>query len=156
MRWIPVRDGWRGVAIALVLVHHVVRGFYATEDAYSQSATRYGAFGVDIFFGLSGLLITKLLLEEWHGAGAFQLPQFYIRRVFRILPPYLVFLAVVTAFGWWSTKLEFTSSLFFFRNYLPHRLAGPYTGHLWSLAVEEHFYLIWPGLLALSGALRSR
>src|SRR5437879_13434663 len=99
MRRIPLLDGWRGVAIALVLIHHVVKGFYAAEDGYGQSVTRYGAFGVDIFFGLSGLLITRLLLDQWHTSGSFQLRQFYIRRAFRILPPYLVFLVTLAVFG---------------------------------------------------------
>jgi peptidoglycan/LPS O-acetylase OafA/YrhL len=156
MRRIPLLDGWRAVAIALVLVHHVIQGFYASQDNYAADITRYGAFGVDIFFGLSGLLITRLLLEEWHVTGRFQLREFYVRRAFRILPPVFVFLAVYTAAGLSKSTLEVVSSLLFFRNYVPSRLTGFGTGHLWSLAVEEHFYLIWPGLLALFGPRRSR
>jgi peptidoglycan/LPS O-acetylase OafA/YrhL len=156
MRRIPLLDGWRAVAIALVLVHHVVQGFYASQDAYAADITRYGAFGVDIFFGLSGLLITRLLLEEWNSTGSFHLQQFYVRRAFRILPPVFVFLAVYTAAGMSKSTAEVVSSLLFFRNYVPSRLTGFGTGHLWSLAVEEHFYLIWPGLLALLGSRRSR
>jgi peptidoglycan/LPS O-acetylase OafA/YrhL len=156
MRRIPLLDGWRAVAIALVLVHHVLQGFYATQDTYAADITRYGAFGVDIFFGLSGLLITRLLLEEWNSTGSFHLRQFYVRRAFRILPPVFVFLAVYTAAGMSKSMAEVVSSLLFFRNYIPSRLTGFGTGHLWSLAVEEHFYLIWPGLLALLGPRRSR
>ena len=156
MRRIPLLDGWRAVAIALVLVHHVVQGFYSSQDTYAADITRYGAFGVDIFFGLSGLLITRLLLEEWKSAGGFHLQQFYVRRAFRILPPVFVFLAVYTTAGLSKSTTEVVSSLLFFRNYVPSRLTGFGTGHLWSLAVEEHFYLIWPGLLALLGPRRSR
>ena len=156
MRRIPLLDGWRAVAIALVLVHHVVQGFYPTQDGYAGDITRYGAFGVDIFFGLSGLLITRLLLEEWNATGSFHLQRFYVRRAFRILPPVFVFLAVYTAAGLSKSTTEVVSSLLFFRNYVPSRLTGFGTGHLWSLAVEEHFYLIWPGLLALLGPRRSR
>jgi peptidoglycan/LPS O-acetylase OafA/YrhL len=76
MRRIPVLDGWRAVAIALVLAHHVGQGFYSTQDAYASDITVYGAFGVDIFFGLSGLLITRLLLEEWNATGSFHLREF--------------------------------------------------------------------------------
>ncbi|MCU1337968.1 MAG: acyltransferase 3 [Bryobacterales bacterium] len=156
MRRIPLLDGWRAVAIALVLVHHVAQGFYPAQDSYGADITRYGAFGVDIFFALSGLLITRLLLEEWNTTGSFQLRQFYVRRTFRILPPVLVFLAVYTAAGQWKSTMEAISSLLFFRNYVPSRLTGFGTGHLWSLAIEEHFYLIWPGLLAFLGPRRSR
>jgi peptidoglycan/LPS O-acetylase OafA/YrhL len=153
---IALLDGWRAVAIALVLAHHVVQGFYPTQDSYAGDITRYGAFGVDIFFGLSGLLITRLLLEEWNATGSFHLQQFYVRRAFRILPPVFVFLAVYMAAGLFKSTTEVVSSLLFFRNYVPSRLTGFGTGHLWSLAVEEHFYLIWPGLLALLGPRRSR
>jgi peptidoglycan/LPS O-acetylase OafA/YrhL len=79
-----------------------------------------------------------------------------VRRAFRILPPVFVFLAVYTAAGLSKSTTEVVSSLLFFRNYVPSRLTGFGTGHLWSLAVEEHFYLIWPGLLALLGPRRSR
>src|SRR5436305_4567949 len=113
---VALLDGWRAVAIGLVLAHHVVQGFYATQDSYAQSITRYGAFGVDIFFGLSGLLITRLLLEQWHASGSFQLSRFYIRRAFRILPPYLAFLAAVLLFGFWKSNFELVSCLLFFRN----------------------------------------
>lgn len=156
MKRVAQLDGWRAVAIALVLVHHVVQGFYASQDSYAADITRYGAFGVDIFFGLSGLLITRLLLEEWNSTGSFHLQQFYLRRAFRILPPVFVFLAVYMAAGMSKSTAEVVSSLLFFRNYVPSRLTGFGTGHLWSLAVEEHFYLIWPGLLALLGPRRSR
>jgi peptidoglycan/LPS O-acetylase OafA/YrhL len=152
MRRIPVLDGWRGVAIALVIAHHVGQNVTVSEAVYyTQNVTRFGQFGVDIFFGLSGLLITRLLLQEQSDSGTFSLPQFYIRRTFRILPPLLAYLAAFTVLGLWKSNLEFVSSLLFFRNYVPPRVTGFSSGHLWSLAVEEHFYLLWPGLLALSG-----
>jgi hypothetical protein len=115
---IALLDGWRAVAIALVLAHHVVQGFYPTQDSYAGDITRYGAFGVDIFFGLSGLLITRLLLEEWNATGSFHLQQFYVRRAFRILPPVFVFLAVYMAAGLFKSTTEVVSSLLFFRNYV--------------------------------------
>ncbi len=156
MKRIPTLDGWRAVAIAAVVIHHLARWFYQQESAYELSVTRFGAFGVDVFFGISGLLITKLLLEEFRRNGAFNLRGFYIRRAFRILPPYLMFLAVVTVAGQWRSGWEVGSCLLFFRNYVPDALAGWWTQHLWSLAVEEHFYLLWPGLLAWVGARRSK
>lgn len=156
MRRVPVLDGWRAAAILLVLVHHVGQEFYPSEDSYAASFTRFGAFGVDIFFGISGLLITRLLLEQRRTGCSFELRQFYIRRAFRILPPCFAFLAVYSLLGLWKSNWELLSSLLFFRNYVPARLTSYGTGHLWSLAVEEHFYLLWPGLLMLAGSRKSK
>jgi len=107
--------------------------------------------GVDVFFGLSGFLITVLLLAERQRTGSINLLAFYRRRAVRILPASLVFLATVGACGLFKTRWELAASLFFFRNYLPSKHATYATAHLWSLAVEEHFYLLWPGLLAVAG-----
>jgi peptidoglycan/LPS O-acetylase OafA/YrhL len=154
---IPTLDAWRAIAISMVILHHAAMGFYLREeDYYRQSSTVFGAFGVDVFFGLSGLLITKLLLEETRETGGISLRGFYLRRGFRILPPYLVFLITLIVFGGLRGPLELGSSLFFFRNYIPPGAGTGYTQHLWSLAVEEHFYLLWPGLLMLAGIRRGR
>jgi peptidoglycan/LPS O-acetylase OafA/YrhL len=153
-RHIPTLDGWRALAILLVVAHHAGTAFYLESDYYSVSFTRFGTWGVPVFFGLSGVLITKLLLEEFDRTGRMSLKSFYIRRAFRILPPVFVYLAAVAVLGQMASGMEAVSGLFFFRNYLPTSLGAIYTGHLWSLAVEEHFYLIWPGLLVLVGARR--
>ena len=122
---------------------------YSGEPAYwSGSASQLGAFGVDIFFALSGLLITTLLLREAQKEGSIRLRHFYIRRAFRILPPLLVFLAVAVALRRIQPGWELLSSVFLFRNYLPESLGGHASAHLWSLSIEEHFYLLWPALLA--------
>jgi peptidoglycan/LPS O-acetylase OafA/YrhL len=153
-RHIPTLDGWRALAILLVVAHHAGTAFYGKEDYYATSATRFGTWGVPVFFGLSGLLITKLLLEEFARAGAISLKSFYVRRAFRILPPAFMYIATVAALGLLVSGTEAASGFFFFRNYLPASLGGLYTDHLWSLAVEEHFYLIWPGLLVFLGVRR--
>src|SRR5262249_54819702 len=118
---------------------------------------RHGAIGVDLFFGLSGFLIGTRLLEERRRTARIHLVAFYIRRSFRILPPYLAYLVALTALaavGVLATPgRELASCLLFVRNYLiPTAGGGWYTGHFWSLAVEEHFYLIWPVLLIVWGA----
>ncbi|HEV8145539.1 MAG TPA: acyltransferase [Bryobacteraceae bacterium] len=155
MNRIPTLDGWRAIAIGLVVICHFAECLYQRQADYELSVTRYGAFGVDIFFGLSGLLITKLLLEENRRQGSFHLRAFYIRRAFRILPPYLVLLAGFTIAGMWRSGWEVASCLLFFRNYVPDSLSGGGTQHLWSLSVEEHFYLLWPGLLVVLGARKA-
>jgi peptidoglycan/LPS O-acetylase OafA/YrhL len=152
---LPTLDGWRAVAILLVIWSHFGMGLWSSEGAFEAGSwARYGSFGVDIFFGISGLLITKLLLEERDQAGAISLKGFYTRRAFRILPPCFAYLAVVGLSVGFKTPWEFLGSVFFFRNYMPGVLGGWATGHLWSLAIEEHFYLIWPALLIWLGRRR--
>jgi peptidoglycan/LPS O-acetylase OafA/YrhL len=122
----------------------------------------YGAMGVSVFFALSGFLITRRLMEEWRAAGRISLTNFYIRRAFRILPPILVYLATVSLLGFGlhlipMDRRQLAASLFFYRNYLTAPVTESwYTGHFWSLAVEEHFYLIWPVLLWFAGLRRAR
>jgi peptidoglycan/LPS O-acetylase OafA/YrhL len=145
---LPVLDGWRAIAISLVVWHHATMSTYTDQDLYwASSKSQLGAFGVDIFFGISGLLITSLLLQEYQRKGVISLSSFYTRRVFRILPPVFALLLVVGSLGLIQSPLELASCLGFFRNYIPEILGGTYTRHLWSLAVEEHFYLLWPAAL---------
>jgi len=152
----PTLDGWRAVAALSVIWHHATTCFFTNEDAYYLTAARFGAFGVDLFFGLSGLLITGLLLKEWRESGAVSLRAFYTRRAFRILPVYLLYLFACACAGQMHGPRELVSCLLFYRNYLPKGWLWFSTHHLWSLSVEEHFYLIWPGLLVLCGMKRGR
>jgi peptidoglycan/LPS O-acetylase OafA/YrhL len=153
---IPTLDGWRAVAILLVLLFHL-REFIRSGPL--AIVAKYGAWGVPIFFGISGFLICSRLADEID-AGRLSLRRFYIRRVFRILPPYfayLGFLALLAAAGLLVIrKEEWLSCLFFYRNYLPRGLGGWYTGHFWSLAIEEHFYILMPAVLAIVGPRRAR
>jgi len=127
-------------------------GQHRTEWSYLGN----GDLGVSIFFVISGFLITGLLLKEFEENGYISLRRFYIRRALRILPPFYAFLvAVLIAWhlGWivsdWRSWL---SSLFFIRDYM---LPGDwYTGHSWSLSIEEQFYLLWPAALVFLGRRR--
>jgi peptidoglycan/LPS O-acetylase OafA/YrhL len=150
--YMPILDGWRGIAIVLVLLHHSrVSGSIPVIGPFLKQLTETGSSGVWVFFAISGLLICDRMLQEERRQGRISLRNFYIRRVFRILPAvllYLLTLAVLSPFLGVS-RLELVSSLFFFRNYV---LAGFtdahwFTGHLWSLAVVEHFYLLLPGIM---------
>lgn len=163
--YLPTLDGWRAVAILGVLICHGADALFNTAGLYPDARwyglTRHGALGVDIFFGISGFLICTRLLQEQQRNGRISLTNFYLRRAFRILPPYLTYLLVLVilaACGLLAiNRWEWLSCLVFFRNYLtPQTLGGWYTAHFWSLAVEEHFYLLWPGLLVLGSPRRLR
>ncbi len=146
---IPTLDGWRALAILMVTVGHVAPRILNVPPEVLRF-TEYGPMGVEIFFGLSGLLITKLLLEERDATGQISLQAFYTRRCFRVVLPYYIFVAVLWICSAIKPGLELTSCLLFFRNYIAEDFPGPYSTHLWSLAIEEHFYLLWPPLLILA------
>ena len=162
--YIPTLDGWRAVAILAVIGSHAGHSYSEAsgrESFFDRIAS--GTHGVNLFFAISGLLITSRLLEEWDTSGRVSLKRFYTRRAFRILPPALLYLGVVALLGAlgllpviWN---EFVAATLFFRNYLPPILgpngAGFFTSHYWSLGVEEHFYLFWPALLLLAGRKRA-
>jgi peptidoglycan/LPS O-acetylase OafA/YrhL len=130
-----------------------------TARAIGYIAGHMGGTGVALFFAISGFLITTLLLEELDRNGRISLPGFYIRRALRILPPaylYLTVLALASSFGWLGDSLrrgELASAAFFYSNYWGDR--SWYTAHFWSLSMEEHFYLLWPSLLAALGVRRA-
>ncbi len=117
-----------------------------SSRAIGYVAGHLGALGVGVFFAISGYLITTLLLEDQNLRG------FYIRRVFRILPPAYLYLIVV-AIAEPLRHGELASAAFFYSNYWADR--SWYTAHFWSLSMEEHFYLLWPVLLAGLGVRRA-
>jgi peptidoglycan/LPS O-acetylase OafA/YrhL len=147
----------RGVAIILVVVHHlchIVPGFLRYFGG--------GYLGVDLFFVLSGFLITSLIIEENDRVGSVSLATFYIRRALRLFPAVaaalLVAVIIGSLFGFSFiefTPLRFASILGYFTNWVRAYEAPDwwFLSHFWSLAIEEQFYLLWPafliGLLAL-------
>ena len=144
--YLPTLDGWRAIAILMIIVVHSASAVFApgagSENAFWFAVTRYGAKGVDVFFGISGFLICSRLLEEHEAHGTISLKGFYIRRALRILPPYAVYLValvMLTALGAVTLgRGELLTSIFFSRNFFtaPSDAAAWFTGHLWSLAVE--------------------
>ncbi len=139
-RWL---DGLRGVAILLVLAFHF-------------GLLPGGSLGVDIFFVLSGFLITSLLAEEWQRRGSISLKQFYLRRVLRLLPAFVALLLVYAIYTLVCTPPELWNSRWYALavaacyvsnwNNL-HGADMTMLGHCWSLSLEEQFYLLWPALL---------
>ena len=166
-------DGIRGIAVLLVLLYH------APTPAHLLPADRRllpgGWVGVDVFFVLSGYLITSILLAEHAETGRVDRKAFYGRRVRRLLPALAVLLAawlVVTLAGWLTVQklgahpaagavglalVPVVGAFTFLYNWLlAFDLPTPVgMGHLWTLSVEEQFYLLWPTLIVLVG-LRSR
>ncbi len=150
---LPSLDGWRAVSIFLVLAAHskFVPGFPA---AWKEACfwLLNGNMGVRTFFVISGFLITWLMLVERDKTGQISLKHFYIRRILRIFPVYFVFLGVVfliqlsTPFHQgdraWISNVTFTTGM-----EPPGAGNTVLTGHLWSLAVEEQFYILWPLLV---------
>jgi peptidoglycan/LPS O-acetylase OafA/YrhL len=138
----PTLDGVRGVMMMVVFTAHV------------SFATVPGApVGVDTFFVLSGFLITALLVREWRKIDVIDLGRFYVRRALRLLPALLVGLAftVLVALLFFpelrgNVVRSAASALFYFANFraTSDPTSMPMTLHLWSLSVEEQFYLVWP------------
>ena len=146
-RRLPGLDGLRAVAVLLVIFHHLCsQGTFRAWPGVAR-VLQQGSFGVQVFFVLSGFLITWLLLREQTRTGAIDLRRFYVRRSLRILPPalfYLTVIALLTASGWISVgRRDLVFSFLFIRNAFGDG-GSPEVAHFWSLAVEEQFYLTWP------------
>jgi peptidoglycan/LPS O-acetylase OafA/YrhL len=152
--YMPALDGLRALAVFAVIFYHI-----------GLNATPGGLLGVNIFFVLSGYLITGLLLNQWEKAGEINLVDFWARRGRRLLPA--LFALIIILFLWIAffsperlseLKWEGLASIFYISNWylIFHEVSyfesfGPPSplGHLWSLAIEGQFYLIWPVLLSL-------
>ncbi|MBL7498559.1 acyltransferase [Frankia sp. CNm7] len=143
----PALDGIRALAVLCVLVFHM-------------DSLPGGYLGVDVFFVLSGFLITGQLLAEWDRTGAVSLRRFYLRRAYRLLPAFwllaLVGFTVVVLLGVGTAgeRAEFlgslTASLLYVNNYVQvvrQSTGAGWLGHTWSLSLEEQFYLLWPLVL---------
>ena len=166
----PALDGLRGVAVALIVVFHFA-GHYVLHGATAS---------LDVFFALSGFLITTLVLDERRATGRVDLRAFYVRRACRLLPALLVMLAawslLLLAFhdrGWMGSTpagdgsgstvallpalQDVGISLLYLANWnvIDGGTAAPLQ-HLWSLAVEEQFYIVWPTALLLLLLLHRR
>jgi peptidoglycan/LPS O-acetylase OafA/YrhL len=152
MNRIPTLDGWRGIAILLVLFEHTEA---ALTGGYARRWFQIGQHGVTIFFVLSGYLITSKLLE-----GPIDLRRFYIRRFFRLMPVAWAYLAALLLFDClvhvpFTSTQEIFACLFFYRNFITTGHGGAMAGHFWSLSMEEQFYLLWPCLLLIVGSRRA-
>src|SRR5882724_6762406 len=153
----PALDGVRGIAVLLVVVAHFALLFPASHISG-------GLLGVDVFFVLSGFLITSILIKEFDTGGEISLRNFYARRFLRLMPAYWTLLMLIYLFAYQilppiqaalvrgdNTLL---SCLLYYSN--RSRMAGQSLGvltHTWSLSIEEQFYFMWAPLLYLMLAL---
>jgi peptidoglycan/LPS O-acetylase OafA/YrhL len=153
-RRIPELDGIRALAIWMVLLAHALFGFTNPSGALASvpapvlQILGHGWLGVDLFFLLSGFLITGILINSKKRPDYFR--NFYIRRVLRIMPLYFTCIIVWSFFYAHSESYFILSSVFGANlSYLFHIPEPHGPGVLWSLAVEEHFYLVWPLVVLL-------
>jgi peptidoglycan/LPS O-acetylase OafA/YrhL len=154
---IPALDGLRALSIAnVILCHSLFTMTGGVPRATLQMIFGTGSVGVDMFFVISGFLITGLLLREEELTRGIDLGLFYLKRAFRILPPLLFMLAVTACLiSFWnlgSTFMDEVGAIFFFNNFRMDEMTHRWPlRHTWTLSLEEQFYLIWPGLLAFCG-----
>ena len=158
--YMPGLDGLRALAVLAVIAYH-------EQFAWAPG----GLLGVGVFFTLSGFLITSILISQWARLGGIKLGDFWLHRARRLLPALFVMLAVVTAWVTVADRARLDSlrtavgaaAAYFSNWYLIARNQSYFArfappaplDHLWSLAVEEQFYLLWP-LLLLAGLIAAR
>jgi peptidoglycan/LPS O-acetylase OafA/YrhL len=142
----PALDGLRAFAVLVVMAHHAYVPFFSG-----------GALGVDIFFVLSGFLITSILLEEWQRDSDISLRRFYVRRALRLLPALVAFLLFIQMYSlaffqgvrFWNMEKSIAAVLCYVANWMRafDLLDLGNLSHTWSLSIEEQFYLLFPLLL---------
>jgi peptidoglycan/LPS O-acetylase OafA/YrhL len=153
---VPSLDGLRAVSISAVLLGHLAGTNGAPRLLTSVVRNPYvdvAHLGVRVFFVISGFLITGLLLREVQRHGSIDLTRFYLRRTLRIFPAYFALLAVLAVLDRIGvinvTGSDFVHAVTYTVNYAPDRVWQ--IGHLWSLAVEEQFYVLWPASIVVLG-----
>jgi peptidoglycan/LPS O-acetylase OafA/YrhL len=163
MKYMKFLDGLRAISIAWVMFLHLP---FAKSGALGLVASR-GWMGVDMFFVISGFLITSLLLAEQEETGQISLGNFYMRRTLRIWPAYYLLVAITLAIGLLfqvapglvsgTSSERILRTIVWPASYLTNAYVA-YSGtedvtllHSWSLSLEEQFYLVWPAVLILAG-----
>lgn len=154
MKYIKGFDTLRAIAILLVISSHLGLYHWLPENDYLRKRVWLlisGTTGVQVFFTLSGFLITRLLLHELEEYKTIFFKNFYIRRFLRLLPPLILFYTAIALFMWMdeisNSPKGFFFSFFYLYNFVPKSLYTIELGHTWSLALEEQYYLIWPFVL---------
>ncbi|MBS1756727.1 MAG: acyltransferase [Bacteroidetes bacterium] len=161
----PSLNGLRAISILLVICYHLSLQDQVFGKVFENkllqpfvNLIRDGYLGVNVFFVISGFLITSLLLEENKKKQTISLKNFYIRRTLRIFPAYYFFLLILFALqlanvihigdSSWLTAITYTKYFNWNLDWV--------TAHAWSLSIEEHFYLFWPLVFSLGNKIRKR
>jgi peptidoglycan/LPS O-acetylase OafA/YrhL len=157
--YVPALDGVRGIAVLLIVAVHTYTFLLPETSIFIDpvwSPVPNATFGVDMFFALSGFLITGLLLTEYRNTGGIGFRNFYIRRALRLLPALVALLIATTSYvllmdeGVETHLKSVLPVLFYCGNWMPAAgvALSPLLLHTWSLSVEEQFYIVWPSLVA--------
>jgi peptidoglycan/LPS O-acetylase OafA/YrhL len=153
-------NGIRAIAAIAVVISHITLSLpmfelspyvFGSKSDGSPETLNLAGYGVSMFFGLSGFLITYLLCKEKEKAGQINIKKFYLRRILRIWPLYYAYLLLCFIIYWWYNIDFETDSIYFYLFYtanIPFILGStlPFLAHYWSLGVEEQFYIFWPWL----------
>jgi peptidoglycan/LPS O-acetylase OafA/YrhL len=148
-------DGWRGIAILGVVIGHTLSVRYGVnpQEEPTGVAGVLASWGVDIFFIISGFIITRLAIRERAEQGHFSTRRFYTRRVLRIIPAFYFYLFCITAFAaarLIDQPLHGTVLAAVFVCNVPQMPCGWFAAHSWTLAFEEQFYLMFPLIFGLA------
>lgn len=153
MQKIKGLDGLRGISVLLVIFSHamIFDRLEWQNPAFRRLVSAEN--GVSVFFVLSGFLITLLLLREQAQRGSVSLVNFYARRTLRIFPLYFLAITLVLLFDLWSVislrSCTYHYAYTYLFNFVPKACSFSAFSHFWSLAVEEHFYIVWPFVFLL-------
>jgi peptidoglycan/LPS O-acetylase OafA/YrhL len=147
LKRIPSLDGFRAVSIILVLIAHsrLCVGF----PAQFADVARHGRIGVTVFFVISGFLITSLLLNEYSKNNSISISGFYTRRALRILPVFILYTTFILTIGRVTLSNSELLHTYTFTGNFDDPKRPWYIFHLWTLSVEEQFYLFWPAIFIL-------
>lgn len=145
-------DGWRAISVLLVVFSHYFSYRYpdlvhSLPAGLARTVVMSGSLGPQIFFVISGFVICRLMIAEQEKYGSISLKGFYYRRAFRILPPFLTYMAAIVLLWTFGLIHESRRAMAYAAFFLYDVRWGPnswFVGHTWSLSVEEQFYLIFP------------
>lgn len=159
--FVPGLDGLRFISFFLIFVHHAEDTHIPFIDFIKDN----GWIGVDIFFTVSAFLLTRLLTAEFNDTGTIHLRKYFMRRILRIWPLFFTYLTVIILFYTYTNNVAYETgfrfvSLFTFTDNFLTAMYGfnpiPFTGHLWTIAYEEQFYLLLPFVILLTNRMSAQ
>jgi peptidoglycan/LPS O-acetylase OafA/YrhL len=146
---ITALDGLRGISIILVIIGHLAMNRYGSPPYpdYPNVFLVFASWGVELFFVISGFIITKIALTEYQSTDTFSITSFYVRRLFRIVPPFYLYLLVILSLAGAGAIVEPRSSILQSATFTCNVTDSGcqwFTRHTWTLSYEEQFYVVFP------------